>query len=493
MNNHLLLKRSSIMTHKKILTAAIAAALSIGGGTAQAASILNVTSPSTIDNGIAYELFSPVEQTLPAGYATLPENCATTSCFQVEYHFDENITKLFEDFDVKLTLKNAIFVENEEPELIVTSDGTTEHEVQIDATGFSTDFTTKHVAADADEIILNGSPRNYLKLKPFQIKVLEKNFAQSGQQVELTITLSGSVNDERTVVLAKTVAGYTPSITPTSDTQISEIDVEAVGKAFTSGQVNDVMLANLGNITFSMNTDPTGKNYSTPWSSNLLSESARVTNLPVLPDGAEVYFDNDSDCSSSDFDGTLDGTEAEWATLNTGNLNHYLCVRLPDGNTDVIGQSKLPAKLFFTANYGAQVLKLNGNLGHVKRNGALCNVFVVTNNGMQDISNVRVTNLSTKDAIVIGTLRNMQNEIIFEDVELAAIPAKGTVRLSGTDLEGEANMDAWTNRGVLTVGGTIPTGMMELFLLLRKTDDATGQGAYPLINMSLGASGNACE
>ncbi|MDM8562931.1 hypothetical protein QUF54_06205 [Candidatus Marithioploca araucensis] len=480
------------MTHKKILTAAIAAALSMGGGIAQAAGNFYAESPGTIGDGIAYEFFNPAAD--DDVYVKLPENC-TTNCFEVKYEFDSAITKLYKEFDVKFTLKNARFVLNNEPELIVTSDGTTEHSVEVSSPVIGADSIHKRVAADEEEIDLADGW--YLKLEAFQIEVLEKDFAQSGQQVELTITLSGEkISDTQTITLAKTVAGFSTDIDLTSDSAISKIDVEEVGKAFTSGAVGDITRARLGTLAIDSTNGVTNRAY-TATTPSIDSESAKVTNLPVLPDGTKVYIDTaNSNCSNSDDnEATLDGTTAEWNSITGLNINsssNYICIELPEGNAEVIDPSKSPAKLSFTADVEKNEIQASGNLGHIKRNGALCTLYVVTNDGMQDLSNVRLTNLSSKDSRVIGTLRNMQDDIVFADVELAEIPAKGTVRLGSVDLEGHANMDVWTNRGVLTIGGTIPAGMMEAFLLLRK-EDASGQGAYPLLNMSLGASGNACE
>ncbi len=530
------------MTHKKILTAAIAAALSMGGGIAQATeftalgptNLLDgsagvVTATTNINAGIAYELFNPTVKTDPEGFQKLPGIAAAASCdviddaialptakedcFAVTYKFDTNL-KIIKDFTVTYSLKNARFVDNKLPELVVYDDAIFKHAVEIKSSGSLSDPITsfsKVVSAGATEIdnVTNPTHENYLLLKEFQVEVLEKDFAVSGQQVELTINITSeqsAIADTQTIILAKTVAGYTTSeIKPNPATDISEIDIKAVAEAFTPGSVNDVNLAYLGSVEYAAAAGPMGKDMQTAWADNIGTTSAKIENLPQLPSGTEVFVDKTDDkCQSTGANIqaatqlSLIDAEARWDPLTLTSNKAYFCIKLPDPS-GVIGENPDPAKLFFTAKHtGGPDANLNGNLGHIKRNGAFCSVYVVTDENMQDESNLRITNLSDQEGAVIGTLRNMQNEEIFSGVEIASIPAQGTIRLSSTDLmalaESNGDPDKWTNRGVISMASTIPAGKMEVFLLLRRKVDAIDPGhGYPLLNMSLGSSGNACQ
>ncbi len=522
------------MTHNKILAAAVVAALSIGGGMAQAATFTAIA-PTTainddgviargnIDAGIAYELFDPTAKTPPEGFATLPKAATCTGvdtaaaldpadaevCFAVAYKFGQTTLTIIKDFTVKFTLKNAQFIDNKLPQLVVYTAAGGEHDVQISSSGSLPDPITSfsQTVSAGDTEILADADANYLLLKEFQIEVVEKDYAVSGQQAELTIEITSAqagINDSQTIILAKTVAGYSDSeISPNPATEISEIDIKAMATAFTPGSVDNTGLAYLGSLKYNKSATPTGMvmDSTTTWVDNLGSKSARITNLPSLPEGATVFIDNDSkECKSADTDIqkatlSLDDAEAVWDPFVLNNPTHF-CIKLPDSNTSVIDENDDSAKLFFNARHDNLNVSVTGNLGHIKRNGAFCSVYVVTNVKMNDESNLRITNMSNQEGIVIGTLRNMQNEVVFSGVEMTTISAQATVRLSSEDIENFADangMANWTNRGVLSMASTIPAGKMEVFLLLRRNGISAAGSGYPLLNMSGGASGNACQ
>ncbi len=474
------------MTHKKILTAAIAAALSIGGGTAQAGTF-EVTEPASGTAAVAYELFNQSN----TGYVVLPcdvvdaDYCGTHGQeFKLEYTLDEDIDK---DFTVKFTLTGAEW--GNEPDLMTISTAVA-NPPTIKLDSVEGGMTYKVVVNDdiqkTDKISLAG----------FTVKVVEKDFAKPGSRVDLTITLSEGVSDSQTKVLVETGAGATAKISQDGD---SKIDVSVGGNAFAPGAGGDVMRAKLGKIKIS-STGKKKKDLTTPWEIDPFpSNHVELTNLPTLPSGTVVYMNDKQNC---------DGTGREEATLtdNTAQWNniepyigkeYYICVQLPSGNDQIVTPIKMRPLVVDTCTYKGGVEDVvSGFLRQIQFNGALCKVYNVTSNTPQDITNVRITNLSDSEATANGTLHGMDGVVVFEDVELGTFAPKETKRFSSANLvelaiqSGCAEPCEW-KRGVLTVTGTFPTNMMEVFALLRKK--VVGDiGSFPLLNMSKGASTTAC-
>jgi archaellum component FlaF (FlaF/FlaG flagellin family) len=184
-------------------------------------------------------------------------------------------------------------------------------------------------------------------------------------------------------------------------------------------------------------------------------------------------------------------------TTNTG-IEYFVCVELPDGNAEIVEPVDSTARMSFSATYSAgTTINASGNLRWIKRNGALCKVYNVTSNNPQDITNIRITNLGSKEAVAKGTLYNMDGNVVFKNVELGTLAPKETIRKSSADLveiaiqNGCADPCEW-GRGKLVVSGTFSVGMMEVFALLRRKG-VEGIGTFPLLNMSKGASQTACD
>jgi hypothetical protein len=129
-----------------------------------------------------------------------------------------------------------------------------------------------------------------------------------------------------------------------------------------------------------------------------------------------------------------------------------------------------------------------GKLLHIKRNGSVCTLYNIPNTAAVDILSVRVTNMSNKEGLVLGTLRGLDGTVIFTNQTLIeALAPNATARVDADALKTLAGGIDWAGRAVLTLSSTIPEGNMEAYGLVRN------KAGGPLMNLSAGASGNGCD
>jgi hypothetical protein len=492
------------MTHNKILTAAIAAALSIGGGIAQAAGTVDIrvdanaigdpTTPTTFTDdgtvGVAYELF----KTDPSQEKTLP----SSGVFSLEYNFDQK-DLIADDFTIEFTLTGATW----EQHPTVKEAWNEASDIAKSTVEINPDAELKEVARYSVKASnTNLSKQAVFRIGGFKVKVTESDFAKSGSKVEMTVALSSekdtNIFDNQTKTLLETKAGASVAIGKGSGK--STIDVGVGGVSFTPGVNSNVLRAKLGTLKFS-STSMKDDTLTANWTPTTSSATAKITNLPSLPTGSKVYLDTGTTCSGTSTDAVLNNSDNE-ASFSLGSFavgNKEVCIELPTGNDKIVEPLDSAAKMSFTATYASNGVTdtTSGNLRQIKRNGALCKVYNVTSNTAQDITNIRITNLGSKDVEAKGTLYDMDGNVVFKNVELGTLASKQTIRKSSADLVelAKANGDCgdceW-KRGTLVVSGTFPIGMMEIFALLRRKQ-ITGVGTYPLLNMSKGASQTACD
>jgi hypothetical protein len=499
------------MTHNKILTAAIAAALSIGGGIAQAAGTVenyvgasaSTGMPSSTSDmgsiGVAYELFST--KTDPSPEKTLP----SSGVFSLEYNFDQK-DLIADDFTIEFTLTGATWEQH--PTVKEAWNGASD--AAKSGVEINPDAELKEVARYSVKASnTNLSKQAVFRIGGFKVKVTESDFAKSGSKVEMTVALSSdkdtNISDNQTKTLLETKAGASVAIGKGPGK--SKIDVGGGGVSFIPGVNSNVLRAKLGTLNFS-GTNQKNETLTATWTPTVSSATAKITNLPVLPTGSKVYLDKSgsgtagSSCATNSTLATLSHSDNE-ANFGLGafTVDEYdVCIELPTGNEKTVEPLDSAAKMFFTATYvnnDGVTDSTSGNLRHIKRNGALCKVYNVTSNTAQDITNIRITNVGSKEAVAKGTLYDMDGNVIFKNVELGTLASKQTIRKSSADLVelAKANGDCgdceW-KRGTLVVSGTFPISMMEVFALLRRKN-FTGVGSFPLLNMSKGASQTACD
>lgn len=514
------------MSHNKILSAAIVAALSVGGGTAQAEDpTFGITVGATaMPQTIALELFDRAAGA--DATTTLPCNAST---FKTEYALnglgsgvDGNI---IEDITVTYTLTGGTWQSHPlAPNFTLTNAGAApslSYEVVTDT------IVTYGIKASSTPI----SGNTILVFDDFQIQAPEAEFATlmddgSPQKVELTIavTFSGGTTANATETLVKngTVLSVDFAANNEPNSQYMVIDVGESGRKFKIGaneaSAATATTANLGTMNLTV-SNLKGCDLVNPWTPGAdTSKTAKlqITNGPFAASTGtnQVFLDTNSGdgaCNNPDIAAAVAGTSTANWTLNNTQLDGLLgqtsniCVQVADNNTTEINETESSPQAGLTVSYDAGhqqgVSYPSGHLSHIKKNGIICKVYNVTDNTKPDFTNIRVTNRSDRNGTLTFSLRNMAGELVFDSVPMQKIvnfdPVEAqtvenitpnqTLRFTSHDLTKTAN-DVAFGRGVLTVGSDLVS--MEVFALLR--NQSVG-GSNPLLNLSVGASGNGCD
>lgn len=493
------------MNHNKILGAAIVAALSMGGGIAQAAPSFDMTAPVASTPTIAMELFNnnaadDETQALPS-----------TSTFTTKYTLGlgvEDANKVTQPFTVIYTLTNGVW---DNPPLATqfsledagSAPSITYQEV--------TETLVKYGVSVTDATPISGETK--LVLDGFKALVKKNQFASSDAEVKLNIDITGGATASATLTLAKSGQGVFVNFTPNNEDV--QIDVGTAGKTFVGGAYAP-NAANLGTIMIKY-ADPKLKGFdlATDWNAKtsgdgvVTAASLKVTKGPFAASTTNnrVFIDtNNSGCAAyeggTDITATVSGTEtatfsgvqalfpADLATVPTTNK---ICVAVP--GTAEINETTDAPQATLTAKYTnrtAGVPYPAGKLLHITKNGVICTVYLVTDGvTTSDTSNIRVTNRSSVNGTLTGTLTDQNGDSVFTNVELATnVKPYQTIYLGSTDLVNKAKAAGHSGefvRGNLTIGSDLQK--MEVFALLRNK----ASSVQPLLNMSLGASGNGCD
>ena len=519
------------MSHNKILGAAIVAALSVGGGTAQAEdpTFGIMVGATAMPQTIALELFDKAADADTT--TTLPCNAST---FKSEYALnglgsgvDGNI---IEDITVTYTLTGGTWeshplapnfkLDPPNPAPSLSYEVVTNTQV------------TYGIKASSTPISGNTT----LVFDDFRIQTPEAEFAAlmddgSARKVELTIavTFSGGTTANATETLVKNGRVLSTAFAANNEpnSQYMVIDVGESGRKFKIGAneagAAPATLANLGTMKLTV-SNMMGCDLTNAWTpAGDANKAAKlvITNGPFAASTAanRVFLDTNSDdgiCNNADIPATatkVTETRAEWATSTLGNAQldglidktSNICVTVAANNTTEINETENAPQATLTVNYddGHQkgVLYPSGTLSHIKKNGIICQVYNVTDNTKPDFTNIRVTNRSDRNGTLTFSLRDMVGETKFDSVPMQkvvnfetgetqaveSITPNQTIRFTSHDLTKTAN-DVAFGRGVLTIGSDLVN--MEVFALLR--NQSVG-GSNPLLNLSVGASGNGCD
>jgi hypothetical protein len=498
------------MTRNKILSAAIAAALSMGSGLAYAAAgsfvgPIGGVPTDAAHTKVAFELFDPNETDeiiipgLPTGAATSPHG---NYIFTYALAETANITQ---DFDVTFTLAKANFTTSEP---VLTSDITDLALVQhVEAA--KTNTVTFTVKAGTTNIPLNTG---ILSLASFDIKVVENVFATPGQKATITISFTEDVGDTQTKTLLETAPCTAVTFAVTDK---SEIDVAESGFKFIPGftpAAPVIERASIGTVLVAATTPP-------PFIRDMSGTCAiggagilNITNGPFssLDAEAKVFIDGGIVCdfdTDGGIEAVLSGSDATFTIPNMTSLAataKNICVTVPATNAIAIDETDDAPQASLTISYTSPAISITSStatLWHLQNNGASCFVSNVTDDRRTDISYVRITNTGSTAATVMGTLVGMDGKSVFEGVDLAAeegltdgLASNATLVLNSEELVAIANAyppadganPVW-KRGVLTVTSTANKGKLEVYLLLQAGMDA------PQMNMSYGGSLDGCN
>lgn len=196
------------------------------------------------------------------------------------------------------------------------------------------------------------------------------------------------------------------------------------------------------------------------------------------------------------------------ALYSSSRTDRNICIEV-DGSTQINETGERPTATL-TINYSnGRTLEKTDRLKQLERNGVVCTLYNVPNNGATDVGFYRFTNKTEKPAILLGTLRDRDAKYYLEDVDLlngGTVPAYGTSVISSDQIvalvEAEGNTADWKARAVMTV--TTDVTDMEMIAMLRGKALANPPVVAdnekvppfatfgPLVNMSQGAT-KACK
>ncbi|HHB92629.1 MAG TPA: hypothetical protein ENK59_05390 [Thioploca sp.] len=227
-----------------------------------------------------------------------------------------------------------------------------------------------------------------------------------------------------------------------------------------------------------------------------------------LTNGNCVFTDNTDDLAA-----VVDGNEAtfklEATHVNGLALNAVdVCVVVDENNETNINNTKDRATVALTLSYPSdKEITYVGRLAQTKRNGTACTLYNIPHKQASDLGFYRFINKTDADATVWGTLKDRDAKEYFVDQELGTVSANSTLVVRSTELHdyavaaGANEEKPWVGRAILTINSNSTD--MEAYALLRGKNTrsvllpagATTPPANigPLINVSLGASGNGCD
>jgi len=490
------------MCKKKIFGAVIGTALAMGASAVYAASTATITAPSGAPFDYANEQFDS------SGTEELPNT------FTLSYVLGTAISG--GDIYVTFKLDNDVKWSSDPmaADLAVTGDP------GLSPTARTEDSVT-YLLNTGDKAITSTAPMAF----SFKVKDVYA-LANDGTELKITakaVTLLGNtVGEEKETVYAKSKHGVEVECKVDSTYQNVAIDVASGSKVFVNA-VNS-STASLGTINIKSAAPPAktkdGNNYVFDGQSGSLTIIGGPFNASKASPGA-VFIDEGSDKtydSTTDFGATVsdDGKDAEWAFTSDNLKDKFFdkgaksVLITVDGDTPIDDNDNEPSATMQI------VFQKNENypcpLEHIKNNGSVCTVFNVPPVGAQDEMSLRITNkTSSQTGVVLGTLRDKEGEVLFEQQPLQGFDSsravvildketgpgllpKATIRITSDNIltvlraAKDDETATWKGRAVLTISSDLTS--MEVFNLLRTTTDVV---IKPLLNLSVGASGNGCD
>jgi hypothetical protein len=354
----------------------------------------------------------------------------------------------------------------------------------------------------------------------FSFSVYDKSavLSSSGSSIELSVSLELAANTAKKldtavgsqqVPILKSDEGQTVTIS-TTGMEAAKIDVTNDSLTFTL-QNKSSNIAKLGEVSFTTSTSTMkAANVSDPWTfaaDFVKAASVMIVSAPFNASIANglVYIDNGDGVydEADDFIATkVEADQATWTLDGTGAGDLVAAcvggcdiVVEVDAETSIEPLSEAPTAIVGIDYDSGYQKSLKKKLLHIKRNGAVCTLYNVIGEGGADLLSVRITNDSSREGIVWGTLRGMDGKALFTQEPLVgtadalftdSLKPHQSVRITEKDLVKLAPTFAG-KRGTLTLSSNIPADSMEVFGLVRNKNGG------PLMNLSTGASSNGCE
>lgn len=208
-------------------------------------------------------------------------------------------------------------------------------------------------------------------------------------------------------------------------------------------------------------------------------------------------------------------TSSVYNSSATGSDGWNICV-IADGQTSINDHKESPAAALVLEYSTGKQESYADNLKYIKRNGTTCTLYNVPHPLALDQGYFRFTNKSKREGVLLGTLRNRDGVTLMDGIDLldgTKIQPNQTVVVTASkiaelavangdaanfvDSDGTAGLDAttdqlWKGRAILAVSSDLTD--MEAYDLIRGKAALSSLGVSgPIINVSGGATGNACE
>jgi len=344
----------------------------------------------------------------------------------------------------------------------------------------------------------------------------------AGEEIELTVSLYDAAGNTQidTPSITKTVATSDrgSELRLESETGAVYIDVSTGSINFTGSTIISETMVALGAVSITSN-DGTIKNDGSQWQFTVdepTPDSATLTiingNFAASVEGTTgaVFLDMDGDgtldTETDAIDRTADSLTIDTAiwNLDSDDLSAIVTQTESSGGVDMIimadGTTEInefsdPPEATLVISYSGSKDTFTKKLRHIKGNGTKCTLYNVPNPNAIDEVNIRISNTSGSAGVLRGSLRDMDGTYLFKNALLLAegetIASNQTIRFTNTDIDAivaseNGGTSTWTaRRAVLTISSDVTS--MEMFALLRSK---TGG---PLINLSVGGTGNGCD
>lgn len=220
---------------------------------------------------------------------------------------------------------------------------------------------------------------------------------------------------------------------------------------------------------------------------------------------------DDSSTTMPDLAATVDadGLTATW-DLTPEQLKTLVGGTVPilveaDGSSEINDAKEAPLATL-SLDYGGGVKDtISGKLRQIKRNGTVCTLYNVPNPNAIDEGNIRITNTSGKAAKIRGSLRDLNGRTIFNNqVLVESVATNETVRLTQVELDGIAKNADWLTfwQADTAHNSTGGESGWQGRAVLTISGDVSSMEVYglvrskaggPLTNMSVGGTGSGCD
>jgi hypothetical protein len=490
---------------------------------------MSVITPELVNNqpiNYAAEIFNA------AGDPTkLPES--TTTNYIIQYEFDKQVD---DDFHMNFTLSGgATWGIPSGTETWHSPSGLLADALQCDVSGLGITITENGTAGtsnakffvQASQVSVPDGAKCSLQFKITNASVLANSGGEVALKVELPKTLSipgqGTqyADSDAEAILAKSGDGATIEFLNAQPAAgLPKVDVNLQSLGFIDGdEIEKPNTAVLGTIQLK-STGAVASDGSTPWkyggtidpqpSKAILS----ITNgnfSASLADPGKVFLDFSTTGSNKRVFDTAETIKdiapseitestAKWeltseqakllgAEANPDNAGKTEIVIVAD-TTNAINTFPEEPSVSLVINYPSRTYSQSGVLRHIKSNGTVCTLYNIPNTAAVDTLSVKITNNSNKTANLYGTLVAKDGSVLFKNKPLdpATIEPNATVRIDAAGLKTAGELtDDWAGRAVLTVTSDITDNNMSVSGLVRNSNGG------PLMNMSVGATGNGCQ